>query len=145
MVGCKFNKAGSPDGTSARVDAEMGDQAKAKSDPKGVKESFSDSQQAPVAHDGVKEKPGITFAHQGELPKLPIPELKDSLEKYKYALEPLQTRREQQDTAAAVDEFLKSEGPDLQSRLKKYASSKTSYIEQFCKLSKPTRIMLYLM
>jgi len=27
---------------------------------------------------------------------------------------------------------LKSEGPELQERLKKYANGKTSYIEQFC-------------
>ena len=77
-------------------------------------------------------KGGVTFAHQEELQKLPIPKLEDSLFKYKDALQPLQTRKEQIDTAAAVDEFLKTDGPELQSRLTKYASDKTSYIEQFC-------------
>lgn len=106
----------------------MGD--KERSDPK---ESLPPSKQQPVAHDGVKEKPGVTFAHQDELPKLPIPELESSLQKYQDALVPLQTRREQSETAKVVHEFLQSEGPDLQARLKKYATGKTSYIEQFCK------------
>lgn len=30
-------------------------------------------------------------------------------------------------------EFLKTDGPELHERLKKYASGKSSYIEQFCK------------
>jgi Choline/Carnitine o-acyltransferase. len=44
---------------------------------------------------------------------------------------PLQSPREHEDTKAAVQEFLKNEGPELQEKLKKYAFSKTSYIEQF--------------
>ena len=108
----------------------MGDD---RNDARAIKESFPASQQEPVAHSGVKEKPGVTFAAQEKLPKLPIPDLESSLEKYKEALFPLQTHREQADTASAVSEFLKSEGPELQSRLKKYAISQTSYIEQFCK------------
>ena len=79
-----------------------------------------------------KVKQGVTFAHQDELQKLPIPKLEDSLAKYKEVLQPLQTRKEQIDTAAAVDDFLKTDGPELQSKLTKYASDKTSYIEQFC-------------
>lgn len=78
---------------------------------------------------------GITFAGQDKLPKLPIPDLESTCQNYLEALKPLQTNQEQKDTAAAVEEFLKSEGPELQSRLKKYASGKTSYIEQFCTLS----------
>jgi carnitine O-acetyltransferase len=66
------------------------------------------------------------------LPKLPIPELESSTTKYLAALKPLQTPREYAETQQAVDEFLKSEGPELQERLKKYANGKTSYIEQFC-------------
>lgn len=78
---------------------------------------------------------GITFAGQDKLPKLPIPDLESTCQNYLDALKPLQTNQEQKDTAAAVEEFLRSEGPELQSRLKKYASGKTSYIEQFCTLS----------
>lgn len=75
---------------------------------------------------------GITFAHQDKLPKLPIPELDQSLKKYLEVLKPLQTRREHAETQQAAKEFLSHEGPELQEKLKKYAQGKTSYIEQFC-------------
>ena len=99
---------------------------------KDAQGSFSPEQKEPLAHHGVKEKPGITFAAQDKLPKLPIPELESTLKKYQDVLRPLQTQREQQDTAAVVEDFLRGDGGELQLRLKKYATGKTSYIEQFC-------------
>ncbi|KAL6234451.1 hypothetical protein BDW75DRAFT_241065 [Aspergillus navahoensis] len=82
--------------------------------------------------DQVKTKMGgITFAHQDSLPKLPIPDLESTCKKYLDALSPLQTPKEQEETRAAVRDFLKGEGPGLQERLQKYATSQTSYIEQF--------------
>jgi carnitine O-acetyltransferase len=75
---------------------------------------------------------GVTFAHQDKLPKLPIPELESTCQKYLAALKPLQSPREHSDTKHAVREFLKTEGPELNEKLKKYAEGKTSYIEQFC-------------
>lgn len=83
---------------------------------------------------GTSEPPkkGLTFANQDSLPKLPIPDLEQTCKRYLEALAPLQTPREQDETRAAVQDFLKSEGPILQEKLKTYASSKTSYIEQFC-------------
>ncbi|KAK7746828.1 carnitine O-acetyltransferase yat1 [Cytospora paraplurivora] len=78
-----------------------------------------------------KSYPGVTFAHQDKLPKLPIPDLESSCKKYLAALKPLQSAREHSDTRQAVQEFLKHEGPELQEKLKKYAEGKTSYIEQF--------------
>ena len=99
---------------------------------KDTQDSFSPAQKEPLANDGVKQKPGITFAAQDKLAKLPIPELESTLKKYRDVLKPLQNRREQAETAAAVQEFLKREGVELQARLKKYATGKTSYIEQFC-------------
>lgn len=80
-----------------------------------------------------KETGGITFAAQDKLPKLPIPDLESTCKRYIQALEPLQTPRERADTRHAVDDFLKTDGPDLQEKLKRYAHDKTSYIEQFCK------------
>ena len=97
-----------------------------------IVKSYSDAQKEPLANHGVKEKPGITFDAQDKLAKLPIPELESTLRRYQDVLRPLQTRREHEDTKGAVHEFLKGEGPELQSRLKKYATGKTSYIEQFC-------------
>lgn len=77
-------------------------------------------------------KKGITFAAQDELPQLPIPDLDSSLKKYLDALHPLQTPKERSDSEAAVQEFLKHDGPELQEKLRTYAKGKTNYIEQFC-------------
>lgn len=85
---------------------------------------------------GVNENrsyPGVTFAQQDKLPKLPIPELAGTCDKYLAALKPLQSPREHSDTKQAVQEFLNNEGPELQEKLKRYAEGRTSYIEQFCK------------
>ena len=75
---------------------------------------------------------GVTFALQDKLPKLPIPDLEKTCERYLQALKPLQSPREHSDTRHAVQEFLRGEGPELNEKLKKYAEGKTSYIEQFC-------------
>jgi carnitine O-acetyltransferase len=73
------------------------------------------------------------FGNQDALPKLPIPDLESTCKKYLESLLPLQSAREHEDTKAAVQEFLKTDGPELQEKLKTYSTSKTSYIEQFCK------------
>ncbi|KAJ5224637.1 uncharacterized protein N7469_008140 [Penicillium citrinum] len=77
------------------------------------------------------KKQGLTFANQDSLPKLPIPELEDTCRRHLDALAALQTPREHEDSKAAVKDFLRTDGPLLQERLKNYASSKTSFIEQF--------------
>ncbi|KAF9885086.1 hypothetical protein FE257_000726 [Aspergillus nanangensis] len=77
------------------------------------------------------KKKGSTFANQDSLPKLPVPDLEGTCKKYLDALSALQTPREQEESRAAVRDFVKSDGPILQEKLKNYASSKTSYIEQF--------------
>ncbi|KAJ5091710.1 hypothetical protein NUU61_006580 [Penicillium alfredii] len=74
---------------------------------------------------------GLTFANQDSLPKLPIPDLEDTCRRHLDALAALQGPREHEDTKAAVRDFLKTDGPVMQEKLKNYASSKTSYIEQF--------------
>ncbi|KAK4241404.1 hypothetical protein C8A03DRAFT_12341 [Achaetomium macrosporum] len=78
-----------------------------------------------------KPKGGVTYAHQDKLPKLPIPDLELTCERYLTALKPLQSAREHAETRHAVQEFLKHEGPELNEKLKKYAEARTSYIEQF--------------
>ena len=85
------------------------------------------------AHEQPSAGDGITFSHQDKLPKLPIPELERTCQKYLQVLRPLQTSREHAETRHAVDEFLRSDGPELQEKLKSYAEGRTSYIEQFCK------------
>ncbi|KAK3297604.1 Choline/Carnitine o-acyltransferase-domain-containing protein [Chaetomium fimeti] len=78
-----------------------------------------------------KPKGGVTYAHQDDLPKLPIPELEVSCEKYLTSLRPLQSAREHAETRHAVQAFLRNEGPELNEKLKRYAEARTSYIEQF--------------
>jgi carnitine O-acetyltransferase len=99
-----------------------------------VLKTFSEKDREPLASNKPEKKPGITFAGQDQLPKLPIPDLEGTCRKYLEALKPLQSRREHQDSEAAVSEFLKQDGPELQEKLKKYATGKSSYIEQFCTL-----------
>jgi len=95
-------------------------------------QSFPAEAQAPLAHSThPQSKPGITFADEDSLPKLPIPELEGSCEKYVAALKPLQSPKEHRDTVQSVSDFLKADGPVLQQKLKKYASGKNNYIEQF--------------
>lgn len=104
-------------------------QSQVTSDPGRATRNRGDS----FASDQPNHRQGITFAAQDKLPKLPIPELESTTSKYLAALKPLQSHREHAETKQAVEEFLRSEGPELQERLKKYANGKTSYIEQFCR------------
>ena len=108
------------------------DQGRSLDGVKKVNDGFTKDQKEPISSQQPDHQQGITFAHQDKLPKLPIPDLDHSMAKYLAALKPLQTPREHGETQQATEEFLKGEGPELQERLKKYATGKTSYIEQFC-------------
>ena len=100
---------------------------------KEATEAFTKEEKTPIKHNnGNESKPGITFAAQEKLPKLPIPELDATCKNYLDSLYPLQTSREHQESERAVEEFLRSDGVELQDKLKKYSTGKSSYIEQFC-------------
>ena len=86
-----------------------------------------------ASHKPAATRSGATFAAQENLPKLPIPDLDATCKRYLEALEPLQSSREHRDTEHAVRDFLRAEGPELQDKLNKYATGKSSYIEQFCR------------
>ncbi|KAI9831221.1 MAG: hypothetical protein M1819_005149 [Sarea resinae] len=103
----------------------------AKQTEKSAPTSLPPVQDAQATYPPSERKAGVTFASQDKLPKLPIPDLEQTCRKYLAALKPLQPARDHADTIAAVEEFLKGEGPDLQERLKRYAMGRTSYIEQF--------------
>lgn len=110
------------------------DQKRSMETAKEATQNFDKAQQEPLAASKSNQsKPGITFAAQDSLPKLPIPDLEATAQRYLKALDPLQTAREHADTERAVTEFLKTDGPVLQEKLKSYAQGKSSYIEQFCK------------
>ncbi len=107
--------------------------------PSMLNDSLASSQGAPNAPDGNDAKSsaaprsgGVTFAAQDRLPTLPIPELEETCRRYLEALKALQSAREHETTQAAVADFLQKDGPELQERLRRYASGKSSYIEQFC-------------
>ncbi|KIM49753.1 hypothetical protein M413DRAFT_438894 [Hebeloma cylindrosporum] len=84
-----------------------------------------------------------TFAYQGKLPKLPIPPIRDTCERYLRALAPLQDEDEHAATKKAVQDFLdgeeseggafagEGEGIKLDRMLREYAKDKDSYIEEF--------------
>ncbi|APA05998.1 hypothetical protein sscle_01g007680 [Sclerotinia sclerotiorum 1980 UF-70] len=109
----------------------VADDDRSMEEAKKVNDGYSKDQRSPVSSNPPKHEQGITFAAQDKLPKLPIPELDSTLTKYLAALKPLQSPREHAETKQAVEEFSKNDGPELHERLKKYASGKTSYIEQF--------------
>ncbi|KAK6433188.1 carnitine O-acetyltransferase yat1 [Oleoguttula sp. CCFEE 5521] len=99
---------------------------------KDATHAFGTKQQEPLANSkDNNSKPGITFAAQDNLPKLPIPDLEATMKRYLASLDPLQTAREHADSERAVNEFLQSTGPDLQAKLKAYSQGQGSYIEQF--------------
>ncbi|KAF2840417.1 carnitine acetyl transferas-like protein [Patellaria atrata CBS 101060] len=99
---------------------------------KAETQSFPQESKQPLeASKNPASKPGITYAAQEKLPKLPIPELESTLKKYVDALEPLQTQKEHLDTVSAVQDFIKGDGVELHEKLKKYASGRSNYIEQF--------------
>nr|CAG8432987.1 7437_t:CDS:2 [Entrophospora candida]CAG8437283.1 12115_t:CDS:2 [Entrophospora candida] len=81
--------------------------------------------------DSIKEQAKITFQYQDKLPKLPIPPLEETLERYLSTIKPLQREKDHQQSIEVVQQFLQNEGPLLQENLKKYASDKSSYIEEF--------------
>ena len=130
MTARTFTMPGSLDDSLAKSQPPTGETGRDQAQK--AKDAFSPAQREPLAYHGVKYEPGVTFAAQDNLAKLPIPKLDNTLQKYMNVLEPLQTKKEQNDTFKAVEDFAKGEGPELQARLKKYATGKTSYIEQFC-------------
>lgn len=120
--------------SAAKMSTDLNGSVRSEASAKESTQSFPAEAKEPLAHStNPNSKPGITFAHQDKLPKLPIPDLDGSCKKYIAALKPLQSPKEHNDTVLSINEFLKSDGPVLQDKLKKYASGKANYIEQFCK------------
>ncbi|CAG9949373.1 unnamed protein product [Clonostachys rosea f. rosea IK726] len=79
--------------------------------PRDTFQQQSSYKKFPMATHNSKQDGGITFAAQDKLPKLPIPELESSLKNR--------------------GRLLRTDGPELQEKLRNYAQGKSSYIEQF--------------
>ena len=59
----------------------------------------------------------LTFKYQSTLPRLPIPELKQTLDIYKKSLKPVLTEKEFEESIEIIDGFCEKEGKELQKRL----------------------------
>ena len=79
----------------------------------------------------------ITFAGQTELPRLPIPTLDETLNKFVEVMKALQSPKEQDETKAIVEDFRRGDGPELQDLLIEYErqgrenNTLGSYVESF--------------
>jgi carnitine O-acetyltransferase len=82
-------------------------------------------------------KGGITYAQQEALPRLPIPDLTRTLERFQARLAALQTAAQRQETARVVQAFLHGDGPRLHQALTEYEAEGRatgvlgSYVEEF--------------
>ncbi|CAM9219349.1 unnamed protein product [Chrysoparadoxa australica] len=83
------------------------------------------------SRDEALEPHQVTFAFEKRLPKLPIPPLGDTLDRYLEAVEPLLEPSAYQETCKAVEDFRDNEGPKLQVALQEYSRDKDSYVEEF--------------
>lgn len=78
-----------------------------------------------------------TFASQGDLKRLPIPTLQETMAKLPKVLWALQTEPERQATKEAIQRFMDTDGPKLQQLLEQYeaqgvaSGAMGSYVEEF--------------
>ena len=99
--------------------------------PFGKLSSFRDEMAAEVK-DG-----SITYANQEKLPRLPIPTLEETLDKFPILVEALETPKEHEDTKRMIQEFKDGVGPTLQQALLEYdkegyeSGEFGSYVEEF--------------
>ena len=76
--------------------------------------------------------PGPTFAAQAKLPKLPVPELEQSLKKFKESLKPIAHSAEEYETVVTkVDDFAKGLAPKLHERLLKRRDGTDHWLEEW--------------
>ena len=77
----------------------------------------------------VSEK-GEMFKYQSSLPKLPVPPLKQTLERYLHSVRPLLSDDDFQITKGAVEEFGKSggQGEELQRKLQQRAEVTENWV-----------------
>jgi carnitine O-acetyltransferase len=74
----------------------------------------------------------LTFAAQPSLPKLPVPELPDTLTRLKESLKPLAINPEEYSTAVSkIDEFGQGAGKELQQRLLNRHAGTEHWLEEW--------------
>lgn len=81
---------------------------------------------APAPH------PGPTFAAQSSLPKLPVPELPETLAKLKESLRPIaRDENEWEKISRRIDKFGHGPGPKLQEMLLQRARERQHWLEEW--------------
>ena len=76
--------------------------------------------------------PGPTFAAQPKLPKLPIPELEQTLRKLRESLKTVAHSAQEYDAAAnKIDEFARGLAPSLHERLSKRRDGSDHWLEEW--------------
>lgn len=75
--------------------------------------------------------PGPTFAAQPKLPKLPVPELEQTLDRLKRSLKPIAWSTSEYNAVLAKIDRLAQIGPDLQQRLLQRHSQTDHWLEEW--------------
>ncbi|GBG31422.1 Carnitine O-palmitoyltransferase 2, mitochondrial [Hondaea fermentalgiana] len=83
----------------------------------------------------VARKPEVasegTFRYQEELPKLPVPALEATCERFLATVRPLLSSEDMAETEQAVQAFLDDQGPGIQEELLAYAETQDNYVDAF--------------
>jgi carnitine O-acetyltransferase len=74
---------------------------------------------------------GDLFKFQSQLPKLPVPKLSDTADKYLRSITPFLTPQQLAETKSKVDSFVNGKGQELQSRLQDFASTKDNWLGEW--------------
>jgi len=74
---------------------------------------------------------GLTYAHQASLTRLPLPDLRSTLDRFVRTAAPLLTAEELERTRALADDYASTVGPAHQAALAEYAKGRASYVEEF--------------
>lgn len=72
-----------------------------------------------------------SLQHQQVLPKMPIPALEDTVNRYLAAVLPLLSPEAQEATKSAATSFLADQGPHLHQALLDYDANEENYLEHF--------------
>lgn len=74
---------------------------------------------------------GDLYKYQLELPKLPVPTLQDTTDKYLKSVEPYLSPIQLQSTKKKIESFLSNQGPKLQQKLVEFASTKDNWLAEW--------------
>ena len=93
---------------------------------------LSQSQGIPLSEESAPQEK-ITFSGEGVLPRLPLPELGDSLRRFEEWCTPLLTAEELTETQAAIKAFAEGAGDQLQAAIKEYNQQEGvhSWLDEF--------------